>query len=112
MLGLEINVEEVSNKLVLRLNGRIDAKTSSILQNKIDLFIKDGYKIINLDFSNVSYLSSAGIRVLISASKSLEKEDGKLIIFSLMEHVLEIIKLTGFDKILKIYKNEKQALTS
>ncbi|NGX56318.1 MAG: Anti-sigma F factor antagonist [Candidatus Anoxychlamydiales bacterium] len=111
-LGLEINIEEISSKIVLRLVGRIDAKTAPTLQNKIEVLLKEGYKNINLDFSNISYLSSAGLRVLISSTKELEKEKGRLTIFSVLDNVYEIIKLTGFEKILNIYKNEKQALTS
>ena len=63
-----------------------------------------------LDFTRIDYLSSAGLRILLSATKKLKEKKGTLILFSLQEEVLEIIKMAGFDKILHICLNEKEAL--
>jgi anti-anti-sigma factor len=110
ILGLDINIEEVDNIIILRLLGRIDAASSSLLQNKLDVLFDEGRKVVLLDFSNIDYLSSAGIRVLLSFTKKFKEKKGRLGIFSLMDDVFDIIKLTGFNKILNIYKNEKEAL--
>ena len=63
-----------------------------------------------LDFTRVDYLSSAGMRVLLSATKKLKMKRGALILFSVPEESLEVLKMAGFDKILHVCPSEKEAL--
>lgn len=109
ILGLQINAEEIDNIVILRLIGRLDASSSSLLQSRLNILIKDKRNVVLLDFSNIDYLSSAGLRVLLSFTKKYDEKKGRLGLFSLTEDVYEVIKLTGFNKILYIYKNEKEA---
>lgn len=109
ILGLDIKIEEIDKLIILRLLGRLDASSSSILQDKLNVLINEGHFVILLDFSNMDYLSSAGLRVLLAFTKKCKENKGRLGIFSVNEDVMEIIKLTGFDKILNIYKKEKEA---
>ena len=110
ILGLEIKAEEIDGIIILRLLGRLDASSSPLLQNRLNVLLKEPHKIILLDFSNIDYLSSAGLRVLLSFTKKYKENEKRLSIFSVTEDVMDIIKLTGFDKILDIYKNEKEAI--
>jgi len=110
ILGLEIKVEEIDKIIILRLFGRIDAASSSLLQNRLQALLKDAHKVIIMDFSNIDYLSSAALRVLLSFTKKYKENKKKLGIFSITDEVMDLIKLTGFDKILNIYKNEKEAI--
>ena len=63
-----------------------------------------------LDFSGVDYLSSAGLRTLLSASQKLKSKKGMLVLFSLSGEVEEIIKMAGFERVLHICSSEKEAL--
>ncbi len=110
VLGLEINIEEINGRIILRLIGRLDASSCSILQNKIDVLLQENHKNVFLDFSNIDYLSSAGLRVLLSSTKKFNEQNGRLGIFAISEEVMQIIKMTGFEKILNIYNKEKEAL--
>ncbi|NGX49826.1 MAG: putative anti-sigma factor antagonist BtrV [Candidatus Anoxychlamydiales bacterium] len=110
VLGLEIKAEEIDGIIILRLLGRLDASSSPLLHNRLNVLLKEGHKTILLDFSNIDYLSSAGLRVLLSFTKSYKENKKRLSIFSVTEDVMDIIKLTGFDKILDVYKNEKEAI--
>ncbi|MBI5346755.1 MAG: STAS domain-containing protein [Chlamydiae bacterium] len=107
---LNIDVEEIEHKIILRLFGRLDAQTSLILEKQIENLVKDGRTKLFLDFSFVDYLSSAGMRLLLSYSKKLKLSQGKFVLFSLSEEVMEIIKLAGFEHVLTICQNEKEAL--
>ncbi len=111
ILGLDIKVEEIDKIIILRLLGRLDAASSSVLQDKLKVLINEKRYVILLDFSNIDYLSSAGLRVLLSFTKKCKENKGRLGIFSINEDVMEVIKLTGFDKILNIYKKEKEAFS-
>lgn len=109
-LGLQITLEEIDQKIVLHLDGRIDAATSSILEKKIQTLLDENKVRLLLDFTDVDYLSSAGMRVLLASLKKIKAKHGVFALFSLSDDVNEIIRLAGFDKILHIFPNEKEAL--
>jgi anti-sigma B factor antagonist len=109
-IGLQIDLEEVDRKIILRVDGRIDASTSLILERKINQLIEEHHVYLLLDFNRVDYLSSAGMRVLLAATKKMKAKGGDLILFSLHDDVSSIIRMAGFDKILRICSSEKDAL--
>ncbi len=109
-VGLHITLEQIEHRVILRVNGRLDAASAPILERKIVNLIDEGHYHLILDFSRVDYLSSAGMRVLLSTTKKLHAKKGNLVLFSLAEDVGEIIKMAGFDKILHICASEKEAL--
>ena len=104
--GLKVNVEKKSGVDIVRLTGRIDATSATQLEKEIEKLIEQGDKEIALDFRKVNYLSSAGMRLLLSGSKKLKKGGGNLAIFCLQEEVMDIIKMAGFEKILRIYPDQ------
>lgn len=109
-VGLHIELEEIDRKIILRLDGRLDAATSSVLERKIDALIEENHIYLLLDFLKVDYLSSAGMRLLLAIAKKLKKKKGALLLFSVGEEVMDILKLAGFEKILQIYESEQDAL--
>ncbi len=109
-VGLHIELEEIEHRVILRIDGRLDAASAPILERKINNLIEENHTHLILDFSRVDYLSSAGMRVLLSASKKLKSKKGGMILFSVSEDVGEVIKMAGFDKILHICASEKEAL--
>jgi len=109
-LGLEIELEEIEKVVILRLDGRIDAATAPLLDRKIQALIEEGHIQIALDFAYVDYLSSAGMRVLLSEGRKLHAKQGTFVLFSLSSEVEEVLKMAGFDRILHIFPTEKEAL--
>ncbi len=109
-VGLRIQLEEIENRVIVRIDGRIDAASSPILERKINSLIDESHTHLILDFSRVDYLSSAGMRVLLSGLKKLKPKKGDLILFGVIDEVEEVIKMAGFDKILRIFPSEKEAL--
>jgi len=107
---LQIELEEMEHRVILRLDGRLDAVSAPILDKKLnELIAADHYHLL-LDFSRIDYLSSAGMRVLLSATKKLMAKKGDLILFSLGDEVEEVIKMSGFDKIFRIFSSEEEAV--
>jgi anti-sigma B factor antagonist/stage II sporulation protein AA (anti-sigma F factor antagonist) len=109
-ISLHIDLEEIEKNLILRLDGRLDAATVSILERKINSLINEKHFFVYLDFLRIDYLSSAGLRLLLAESKRLKQKNGALVIFSISEEVMDIIKLAGFDKILLIFETEQDAI--
>ncbi len=109
-VGLHIELEEIDRKIILRLDGRLDAATTPVLERKINTLIEEDHYYLMLDFLRVDYLSSAGMRLLLYAAKKLKAKNGGFLLFSVGEDVMEIIKLAGFEKILLIFESEQEAL--
>ena len=110
--GLTFETEDQDGKLIFRLNGRLDATSSPNLEAKLNEQIEAGHNNVLLDFGNIDYLSSAGMRLLLSATRRLAGAGGKLLLCSIGEDVMEIIKVAGFERILNIYSTEQEALDS
>lgn len=109
-IGLEIALDEIDQVIILRLDGSLDAATAPILERKIHTLVNDGHIQIALDFTHVDYLSSAGLRVLLSETRKLHAKHGTFVLFSLSAEVEEVLKMAGFDRILQIFPTEKEAL--
>jgi anti-anti-sigma factor len=98
--------------IILRCEGRLDATTAPHLENEINKLIDQERNKIMIDFSRIDYLSSAGMRLLLSVTKRLINKRGKLSIFAIHEEVREIISMAGFEKVLAIYHTEEEAMAS
>ena len=88
-------------ELTLTIEGRIDTITAQELEDEINNEISNFDSLI-MDFANLEYISSAGLRVLIATQKKLKAEDKTLTIKNVNDAVNEIFKMSGFDKILDI----------
>ena len=86
--------------LTLAISGRLDTMTSPQFEKVIQSEL-DGISELIIDFVDLDYISSAGLRVLLSAQKSMNKK-GKMTVKNVNETVKEILEVTGFIDILTI----------
>lgn len=111
MNGLvDIKEEAKGDVLILRISGRLDAISSPKAERIVFDYVNKGQHKLLLDFSGVDYLSSAGMRMLLSVSKKLKSLPGKLILFSVTVDVMDILKMSGFDHVLEIVVTEDDGL--
>ena len=97
-MTIEKNVNGV--ELNIRLIGRLDTTTAPRLEAEFKQSIGGVEKLV-LDFAELEYLSSAGLRVLLAAQKVMNKQ-GEMIIRNVNETISEIFEVTGFSDILTI----------
>ena len=86
--------------LELALTGRLDTATAPELERELASALK-GVSELTLDFSGLDYISSAGLRVLLTAQKTMSKQ-GSMKIKNVKEIIMEIFEVTGFSDILTI----------
>ena len=104
-------IEETKNDIViLKIEGRLDATTSSQIESKVAANTERGKNKLIFNLQNMDYLSSAGMRVLLAVTKKLKSLNGKFIVCCVNDDVLEIIKMAGFNQILHIVSSEDKAL--
>lgn len=87
-------------KLTITLAGRLDTTTAPKLETELKQNIS-GVNELVLDFSGLEYLSSAGLRVLLSAQKVMNRQ-GSMVVKHVNETIMEIFEVTGFVDILTI----------
>lgn len=97
---MEIYRENLGSTLCLTISGRLDTSTAPQLETEIKNSI-DGIKKLELDFAEVDYVSSAGLRVLLSTQKIMQKQ-GELVLKNVPDTVMEVLEITGFVDILTI----------
>ncbi len=98
-----MTIEEKINSdiITLEIHGRIEAINSDEFQDNI-LKAFQRTKNVILDMHDVPYISSAGLRALLIGHKTASSKGGKLLIINASQAVLEIIRLTGFDRIFNV----------
>lgn len=97
---MTIKKELNDGELKVEVSGRLDTVTSPELE-KFLMENFTGVSSLILDFAQLEYISSAGLRVLLIAQKQMNKQ-GKMALINVNEAVMEILELTGFDQILTI----------
>ena len=88
-------------ELTIEVGDRIDTVTAPDFENEI-LDEMGKFDSLIIDFANLEYISSAGLRVLISTQKKLKPEDIPMTIKNVNDTINEIFRMSGFDKILQI----------
>ena len=81
--------------VVLTLSGRLDTASAPLLERKIKQWGDDISELI-LDFSNLEYISSMGLRVLLQAQKTMKEQRRRLVIKNMGDSVREVFEMTGF----------------
>ncbi len=97
---MEIIKEIGTNELTLKIKGRLDTTSSSMLDAEIKT-IDESVTTLILDFAELDYVSSSGLRIILSLQKTMSKR-GKLIIRNVSSTINEIFEITGFSNILTI----------
>lgn len=97
---MTINSNKNGSQLVITPEGRLDTTTAPELESYIKSQIT-GVTDLKFDFSGLEYISSAGLRVLLSAQKTMNKQ-GSMVVTGSNEDILEIFEVTGFSDILTL----------
>ena len=98
---MTINKELDNTTLNVHIEGRIDTQTAPELEKSLKESIEDVTDLI-LDFTDVGYISSAGLRVIVTAQNWMDQKNGTMVIRNAVKNVQNIFKLTGFDTFLTL----------
>lgn len=98
---MTITKKQDGTNITLELEGRLDTVTSQDLEKEVAADCT-GSEALTLDFAQLIYVSSAGLRVILGAHKKLAKGGGKLRLVNVAENVKEVFEMTGFSDFLTI----------
>ena len=111
-MSLDITTETIGHVLVVFFRGRLDTLTAGEAERLLTTLIDADEHRLVLDLAELVYVSSAGLRALLSAAKRLAKVQGTLALCALQPAVLDLFIVSGLDGILTIVKTQSDAIAA
>jgi anti-sigma B factor antagonist len=97
---------------VLHVSGRLDTSAVPGLDQAIKDALAGGARRLLIDLRDVVYISSGGLRILLSSAKKLAGGEGRFGLYGLQTEVYKIFKLAGFTSIFSLFASEEDALAA
>ncbi len=95
--------------IVVRPQGRLDAAGAPKLEEELKQLLARGQSRLIVDLTDISYISSNGLRVLLTALKAARKNGGALKLCGMNARIAEIFEMVGFDQVFEIYPTRAEA---
>ena len=110
---MDIDFSSQDRNLIVKISGDIDHHLADDIKTKIEKeFSKNNSKNIIFDFSNLNFMDSSGIGMIIGRYKTIQKQGGQVVVASINENPKKLIELAGLHKILECYSNVEEAVNS
>ena len=109
---MEFTQEQTGDILIVKLAGRLDSSTAQPAEESFTRLLATGVPHLAVDMSELGYISSAGLRVLLVIGKKVQQANGKIVLFGLVANVREVFSISGFDKIFAIQPDRAAAIAA
>ena len=105
-----LNIEREDGIMVATAEGRVDGANAQEFQKELADAIDETDRAVVLDLGKITYISSAGLRVILLVAKALNRQDAELAVCSLSDPIREIFEISGFDKIIPVRASQSDAI--
>jgi anti-sigma B factor antagonist len=109
---VEITTKEYRRVAVVSVSGRIDTSTSTQFEETINDLIDKGHFNLVMDFDEVDFLSSSGLRILVTTRKRLREMGGDIVLANPSQRAADSVEIAGLDKLFTTYPNREEAIGS
>jgi len=109
---MELKTEYDGDLMIVTPAGRIDGSNAFDFQTAIDNAMADHDAGVIMDLSELTYISSAGLRVVLLLAKTINTRGAKLALCSLSESIMSVFQISGFDRIIPISDDKADAVAS
>ncbi len=109
---MDLIVNREDGVLSAQVSGRVDSTNAREFEQAVRAAIEDSDRAVILDFEKVVYISSAGLRAILTTAKDLWKRDAAFALCSLSDMVQEVFEVTRFDKLITIHPTRADALAA
>lgn len=100
---MDYKVAKEKNTIIIKPTGRLDSMTSPDFEKGLSEYLKSPDSNLLLDFDELDYISSAGLRVVLNAAKVFREVEWKFAACNMQDHVREVFEISGFDSFIIIY---------
>ena len=109
---MDIQTERIGGTLIAKAQGRIDGVNARDFEEAMKAAISSDDSAVVMDLEGLSYISSAGLRVILLIAKTLRKRDAEFLLCSLSDPIREVFEISGFDKIIPVHDSREKAIAS
>ena len=109
---MELKTEQEGGLLIITPAGRIDGSNAFEFQTAIDSALANHNAAVIMDLSELTYISSAGLRVILLLAKKLRGQSSNLALCSLASSILDVFEISGFGKIIPIHDTKADAVSA
>lgn len=99
---MDLSISTENGKTRARVIGRLDTTNSEEFEKKMAPLLEGGNPDIEMDCSELEYISSSGLRLFLTLQKSVNARGGKLVILNMQSAIKDIFNMTGFSRIMTI----------
>lgn len=107
---MEVTEKRQNGVIILVPKGRLDSNTSDEFEKRLLGLVGSGETSLVIDFKDLDYISSAGLRVLLKAAKELKKKNGQIAFCAVKDYIREIFELSGFVSFFPIHPTLEDSL--
>ena len=107
---MTIAIEPTDKAHIIALQGQVNSSNAATVETEVLSVVTQGAKNVLLNMTELSYISSAGLRVVLVLAKRLKQAGGKLVIYGMQPHVREVFDISGFLAILNVAGTRAEAL--
>ena len=104
---MDIQTERTDGALIAKAEGRIDGVNARDFEEALTTAISGDDKAVVMDLEGLSYISSAGLRVILLIAKTLRKREADFMLCSLSDPIREVFEISGFDKIIPVHASRE-----
>jgi anti-sigma B factor antagonist len=108
---MNVPIRPINDVMVAALAGNIDSRTAPLIQDQLIALAEPGSKVV-LEMSQVVYMSSAGLRVLLMLFRQLDSNGGRIILAGLREEIRDIMAITGFLELFSVSDTLDEAVAA
>jgi len=109
---MQITTQEQKRVSIMSVSGRVDSATAPDLETELKKLVESDKTQIVLDLKDVEYMSSAGLRAMVSTLKAVKRVNGDLRLAAPSPRVEEVLRLAGLTSIFSIHPNRDEAVAS
>lgn len=109
---MEIITLRIGDNLILKIEGSLDAAAAPEFEAHFLALLHRGFRQIVMDCAELTGLSSAGLRSLLKVTRELTAAGGRLTMHSLSESLQRQVRLTGYDTMFRLYRDQDEAITA
>lgn len=110
--AVNISIESMKRVDLVTVSGRIDSSNAASFEGGLKELMNNGRHSLVLNLNGVSYMSSAGLRALVSTLKECKKRNGDVRLAAPSERVAEVLSLAGLDSLFQVYDDDTAAVGS
>ncbi len=107
---MEIKIIKEGSIEIVVIKGRLDVTTTANLEKTFNELFEQGKNKMLIDCTELEYISSAGLRTLLTAAKTSKKSNGKIVLANLNSNIKQIFEISGFNSIFDIFDSMAQAV--